>query len=1133
MAKFLIITLFSIPILALGAVSESVLSKGKWFKIGVVQSGIHKIDYKFLKNAGLDVDKLDPKKIQIYGNGGGMLPQKNSSFRVDDLAENAIKVFGESDGKFDGSDYILFYAQGPTRWSQQVSQGIFVHAKNIYCDSAYYFITYDQAAGKRVESKLSPTNSSSFQTVFDEHLMWEEDKFNLIKSGREWYGDNFNNTGSYTYNFDLTGYQSGTTIQIKTECGIVYGLNGGQSGSIFFQYKLNNVNIGSIGIASGEGTCASCLQKGTSRSAVFSTTSEIGNPSAVAISVSANTSQDPNGRSYLNYIALNYKKMLAINDGQTAFRTFDQQFDVNYQVSSASTTSEIWDVTTPYNTVMIGVGNGNTVEFLAEKQTLNHEFIAFTPEKISLSPSYVSKVPNQNLHGMAVPSLLIVTHYSLLNQAKQLADLRISQGISTEIVTTSQVFNEFSGGAQDVTAIRDLCRMLYLIGGFKNLLLFGSCSYDYKNRISANTNLVPCYESYNSFHSVYSYSSEDYFAFFGENEGDWEENGVVNYNMQIGVGRIPVKNATEAQNVIDKLITYSQVNSFGKWRNKSIFIADNGSNRGEGNIFLNDTEGIVGLASSKNGNLNVSKIYLDAYRDKSTPKGVETPGANEALRNGINQGALLLNYIGHGGTEGLAQEGVITKSSIEEMENIARLPFWVTATCDFSTYDDPAKEAAGVKVLTKAKGGGIGIISATRTVFSNSNAALNNSFFNAVFNRMPDGTMPTLGEVLRQTKNGSLFGVNNRSYSLIGDPSMTLNYPKYNAIATKINGKVSDTVRALSEMRIEGKITSGNDTSLVANFSGQVIFEIYDKVDTFNTFGQQYSQATKVAQRSSIFYAGKAEVKNGVFSTSFIVPKDINYQFGNGKISMYAFDEIHKVDAAGYKSDFIIGGGNPLAATDTIPPAIKLFMNDTTFKNGNLTHSNPFLLAKLFDESGINIARSGVGHEISAVIDSETSNPIILNDFYETSLNSYKNGSVNYQLSTLSEGNHTLTVKAWDTYNNSAVQKIDFIVSNTSKLTLEKLFNYPNPASEFTVFQFIHNHAGEDLVIDIEVMDRSGSLVHKISENIVQSQSTVEYRWDFNESNNIIAGSYVYRCKLRSLTHNSEALAVEKLVIIR
>lgn len=1127
--KFWLTVFVLFPILLFADTLESVLNKGTWHKVSVSESGIHRIDYNFLKNAGIDVDNIDPRKLRLFGNGGGMLPQLNKSPRVDDLAENAIEIVGEGDGKFDANDFILFYAQGPNTWKTDINSSTFVHQRNIYSDKAYYFITIGEGDGKRIKSNLSPAVGNIFKTDFDERLYLEDEVTNVIKSGRDWFGDNFSTEKSRNYTFNLLGFVQNSLVKIKTQAAITYGSENNQFAIINFQYKLNNVLLGGLSI----GRCQSCgmYQIGSAKSSIFEVSPSIADPSNTIINVSVNSDADPNGKSYLDYIIINFQKTLSIYNGQTAFRILNQTSDINYKVSQATSNSKVWDVSQPYNAFLVAKSEGTELDFSSKFESVLHEYIAFTPENITKVPTFEGKVANQNIHGLATPSLIIVTHSSLLSQANELAQYRKSQGITAEVVTTDQVYNEFSSGAQDLTAIRDMCRMFYKRGGLNNLLLFGSCSYDYKDRVANNTNLVPCYEAKNSLNTVDSYSSEDYFAFFGDNDGDWEENGSLIYNhlMQIGVGRLPARNAQEAQNIVDKLKHYESSKTLGKWRNKAAFIADNG----DSNIFLRDTENLTNKALGVSPSLNVFKIYLDAFQDKSTPKGNEVPGAVEAIRNSINQGALIINYVGHGGTEGLSQEGVITKDKVESWENLNKLPFWVTATCDYSTYDDPSKNSSGVITLTKANGGGIGIISATRAVYSTTNYLLNDAFYNAAFKRQANGQMPTLGEIIKNTKNESVQGVSNRSYSLLGDPSMKLNFPEFKAIISKINNKKSDTLRALSEVKIEGKICSYVDTTTKSAFNGEVILEFYDKADTFLTLGQQNSIATKVTQRSSIFYSGKTVVKNGKYSAIFIVPKDINYRFGQGKISIYAYDMDQNIDAGGYNSDIIVGGGTENVIADNAPPEISLYLNDTTFKSGDLTNPEPLLIAKLFDQSGINIARSGLGHEITAIIDEKSEDPIILNDFYESEVNSYKQGKVKFQFNKLEEGNHSLTLKAWDTHNNSSEKKIDFIVSSIAQIKISQLFNYPNPAVEQTSFHFIHNYAGEDLALDIEIIDRMGKSVYKISDVIKQSSGTIDYAWDINSTNNIAAGSYVYRCKIKSLVNNSEAMAVEKLVIIR
>ena len=1106
--------------------SGSVLAQGEWLKMGIVNTGIYKLDYNFFKSNGVNPDNLDPSTIQIYGNGGAMLPQSNKAFRVDDLQENAIQTIGMEDGKFNAGDFVLFYAQGTTEWKRDTLRKTFFHVKNLYSDTAYYFLTHSKTKGKRVTENILPLENGNTQDFFDEHLVWEEDKNNLIKSGREWFGDNFDVANTFSYNFDFSGYIPGTEVKMRAQTAMIYGLNSGQSGSVTFNFALQGTDIKKMVFQSA----AKCQYCHTGRSQIFyseftpSWQSTVG---LLSVAVSADRSADPVSKVYTGFLNFDFKKKLEIKNGQVAFRSFSNS-KINYSVAGAKEGSLVWEVTTSTSPVVVAK---QTLSFTTGNNYQEAEYVAFTPNEVNLSPSVSWKISNQDLHSLPNVSLLIVVHPSLAEAANKLADLRRKQGISVAVATTSQIYNEFSSGAQDVTAIRDFARRLYLNAGLKNLLLFGAGSYDYKYRTIGNTNLVPCYQSRESFHTVNSYCSEDYYGFFDENEGDWAESNDGNHSMDIGVGRIPAVNLEEALSVVDKLEAYGKSISFGKWRNRIAFLADNGSNGGEGNIFLSDSERLINSVAATNRSVNFAKIYLDAYPYSSTPKGVEAPGANEALRNTINQGVFIVNYIGHGGTEGLAQENLVTKPLIEGWENMQTLPFWVTATCDFSTYDDPAKKAGGVLILTSKKGGAIGIISATRPVYQFTNFLLNQAFYNNVYKRNANGTMPDLGEVIKNTKNESVSSIFNRSYVLLGDPSMTLNYPKYTANVVKINGLGSDTLKALSEVTLEGEVREGDE--IKKDFSGTAIIDIFDKEDSIRTLGQQYSIPTVVTSRNNTFFTGKVSVKNGEFKASFLVPKDINYRIGKGRISLYAFNPATNEDAAGYNDNVFVGGSNPNAREDNLPPDINLYLNDTTFKNGSMTGEEPYLLAFLKDSSGINIARSAIGHEISAVVDEDRANPVILNEYYETDLNTYKSGRIYYKMKALSNGEHTLSLKAWDTHNNSSDVKISFIVSSGPNIALQELLNYPNPAAGQTTFKFVHNKAGEDLEVNIEIFDQSGKSVHKINERLLNSANTAEFVWDFSTRDNIGPGMYVYKCDIHSLTDKSKTQSIKKLVIIR
>lgn len=1123
----------------IGAAQSSVLSSGTWYKIGVTQSGMYKITPDFLRRAGVNTDQIQPQTLQIYGNGGAMLPQNTSTPRIFDLAENPIYVAGESDGRFDSQDYLLFYAQGPDVWNLNTATGTFFHTTHTYTDTAYYFLTFNQQQGKRVVvTNNNVSAGADVFTTFDERLFHERNTTNILKSGREWFGESYDTQNTLNYPFNMSGYVAGTPITVRAENAVKYGRPGGGTGTVPFNYFVNNQFVGSISFTT-QGACNNC-QVGIVRNAQFNIVPNLPpNASNINITVSADRSQDRGSATYQNYIGLQFTKSLSLTQSQMNFRVLASAGQHTSQYSlSANKSVFIWNVTKPTEPVQVASGNSN-ISFSENNNFTLQEYVAFAPNDALLTPANVWRINNQNLKGISSPDFIIITHPTFLAQAQRLAAHRRSQGTETEVVLTGHIYNEFSSGAQDVTAIRDFLRYVYVKGNkkLKNVLLFGGASFDYKYRTTNNTNFVPCYQSYESLHEIYSYSSEDYYGFLQDNVGDWVE-GVGNRNfdhdMVIGVGRIPVNNPQEAEAVVNKLIHYDSDASAGRWRNRVTFLADNGSAPGEGNLFLNDSERLAATVSRLEGSMNITKLYIDAFPLVSKPTGFEVPQMNEAIRQVFNQGTLFLNYVGHGGILGLAQESIINKPLIESLRNLSRLPFWITATCDFSTYDNPAKPSAGMLVLTQRNGGGIGLLTSTRVVFSFTNYLLNQAFYDNVFKTDSLGNNLTLGEIIKLTKNQSKSSILNRNYTLLGDPSMKLGYAKMNAFVTSINGKASDTARALSEVQIEGVIKAKGSNTVSESFNGLVNIEIYDKPDTIPTFGQQFSIATRFTQQRNIIYAGSARVQNGKFSVQFMVPKDINYRIGKGKISLYAYDPQANIDAAGFSDSLYVGGSNPNARADNTPPTIQLFMDDTTFINGGITGEQPILIAKLFDESGINIARSSLGHGITAVINNNRSQPIDLNDAYESDINTYKSGRLKYSLPALPLGWNTLTLRAWDTHNNSAKQTIEFLVVGRSTIAIEKLMNYPNPtAGGHTTFSFIHSKAGEDLEVTLHITDLTGRNVATVSQTLPSSSPLVTIPVNFNQmANNITPGTYVYKCEVKSLNDNTVGYAVQKLVII-
>jgi hypothetical protein len=1121
--------------------SSSVMAQGDWFKVGVTRSGIYKINVAFLNSLGLNAAGVNARHLAVYGNGGGMLPQANSTDRPDDLVENAIYVEGEADGQFNGSDYILFYAHGPDTWTYDAAQSAFLHQKNIYSDTAYYFITVKNTPGLRVQTQAAPTGAQATIAEFDERAHHEQEVFNLLRSGRQWFGEMFDAAqAERTVPFEATGLVPGTKVRLTANV-----MSTGQGRETSLAIRLNSNQAGVLNFPSiGAGYYDS---KGVIRTGSYLLDAPaLAQGRRLDVSMAYNRNGLTAAKAYLNFITLQYKRSLELYGGQTSFRSVTAlNGTYEYRFARAESELMVWDVSTlalPVNQVLQNSGSQPTFRAISNSQP--REFIAFKPSSPELpAPVAAGKVANQDLHalGSQVPDLLIVTAPQFRAQAEKLANFRREHdGLTVVVATTSQIYNEFSSGAQDLTAIRDFAKMLYDKGGdrFKYLLLFGGCSYDYKNRLPNNTNFVPIYQTPESLHPINSFPSDDYVGFLEDSKGTWANNQAD--LMDVGVGRLPVRTAQEAEQMVAKLMHYSgRTSALGKWRNRVVFVADDG----DYNLHQRDADDLASLFRQPFlAAYNVNKIYLDAFQQVPSPAGNRSPQASQALNQSVQDGALFVNYTGHGNTEQWTSASLIEPQMIQNWNNLDNLPFFVTATCDFGVYDKPEIFSGGQLILMSPNGGGIGLITAARAVYSNTNKLINASFYESAFIK-ERGEMPRLGDVSRNTKNKSISGISNRNYALLGDPSMRLAYPGEGAKITHINNKpvepLKDTIRALDRVTMQGLIELNGTPD--TDFNGLVNVTVYDKEATVSTLG--FTQTSPVMQfglRSSILFDGVAKVENGAFAFTFVVPKDISYVFGEGKVSLYATRSNSLTDVHGANQEFIIGGNSLTAVNDNIPPDIQLFMNDESFVFGGFTDPDPMLIARLADSSGINVSTTGIGREITAVLDGNNEDIIILNRYYSADTNDYTKGTVRYGLRGLAPGSHSLTFKAWDTHNNSAESYLEFMVAENAGLALQNVLNYPNPFTSYTTFHFDHNHAGKDLDVQVQIFTISGKLIKTLQTQAFNSPSHVghpgsasEIVWDGKDDfgDKIGKGIYIYKVNVRS-SDGAKAHKLEKLVIL-
>ncbi|MCC3151506.1 type IX secretion system sortase PorU [Hymenobacter sp. BT770] len=1182
--------------------SHSVLATGDWYKMGVAESGIYKLDKEALLRilGRKDLQGINPNNLHVYGNSMGILPQANAVPRPDDLAENNVLLVGNGDNVFDDNEYFLFYSPGAHTWEAQ--GGVFRHRNNIYTDTTYYFVTVNNTAGRRVPTAAAPAATASTPTInaFTYRDFYEHDLLNLMHkasssgsgSGRNWVGEVFGNGAQKEFLFgNIPDLVPNSPIRVTSS------LVANSATASAFQLTLNGSALGSQSLDARPNYDFGAI-------ATVSTVTRqltLANPGTeLKVGLTYN-SGDPAASAYLDYLEINAQRQLRLSGSQLEFRSLSNIAPkaVNRFELANANGATVWDVTNPRQATARALAlAGSTGTFLAPADTLR-EYVAFQPNGTFGKPREFGKVDNQDLHALnsnaaALVDLVIVTYPAFKGQAQRLANHRTSHdNLRVAVVTTSEVYNEYGSGGQDITAIRDMMKQLYdraPQGKQMQLLLFGDASFDYKSDPynnksfepawwkdrtpfkndadfdAVNQNYVPTYESRESLAPFYggafgqaSYSSDDYFALLDDDEGEWSEQSPGSELLDIGVGRLPIRtpkgdrtNAEQAKLVVDKLISYDAPAAYGKWRNRITLVSDDGN----GDLFVGQgSELIAKVIQTDYPVYNVHKVYLDLYPQLSVSAGQRSPEASRAIDQSVEQGSLIVNYLGHGGPKGWTDEQILTNASVLALRNANNLTFFTTGTCDFSTYDNPDFTSAGEQSLTdNPTGGAIGLFTTTRVVDAGLNAGLNQAYFNRVLRPLANGQMPSIGTVVMLSKNdypgaGQPGVINNRNYTLLADPSMTLAYPRQTVALDSIRTRAgagpwtpTDTLQALARVRLHGRLL--NNGAVNSAFTGVAQVTIYDKPSTVKTLGNEAGGDPNSADaprpvviQESVIYGGQANVVNGEFNLTFVVPKDINYNVGLGKVSLYAFDGTHRIDAHGYQLKQV-GGAARDFLKDTTPPVIKLFMDNESFVFGGLTGQNTTLLAQLSDSSGINTTGAGIGHDITAVLDNDPTKLIVLNDSYVAKVGDFRSGQVNNLFKDLPTGPHTLRLKAWDTYNNSAEKEIEFIVAHNEKLALDHVLNYPNPFATSTTFFFDHNQAGSEptnLDVQVQIFTVSGHLVRTLTAVVPSTdahQRSISWNGRDEYNDQLARGVYVYRLSVRSQLNGTSVSKYEKLVIL-
>ncbi|MDD5184897.1 MAG: type IX secretion system sortase PorU, partial [Paludibacter sp.] len=966
--------------------ASSVLAQGRFVKIKVTNSGIYKLTFEDLKSMG-----IDPANVRIFGYGGGILEQSFSLDKIDDLPEDAIWMEKGSDGVFNAGDYILFYAQGINRWAYDKSKSMFTHFANYYSKYGYYFVTSDAGVGKKiVEKSINVPQAATINNVeeFTDYQVYEKDIVNLVESGKEFYGETFNEMLSLNIPLSFPNPVSSNSTRVRLDVAanstvntsFVLSLNGSQAKTLPVSYNSGDMYTRAIG---------------TSGTYLFTPSTD-----QLSFNLTYNKSTSSSSVGYLNYLEVNVRRQLKMSGSMMQFQNVDYLGAGTYNrymLSNANANVQIWDITDPANiskvvTSLIGgkltfIDSGNDVKrYVAIDPTASSDF----PK-----PEIGSVVPNQDLHAMGAVDMVIITHPDFLSQANILAQAhREIDNLTVAVVTTDEVYNEFSSGAPDATAYRWIMKMFYdralaannTVDIPKYLLLFGRGTYDNRKLISnSGDNFILTYQADNSLKQTDSYVTDDYFALLDDNEGENVMGGL----MDIGVGRFPVTTAQQASDVVNKTIGYMKNSGKGIWKNQLCFLADDGDQA----LHMRQADTVAESVGKAFPAYQLNKIYLDAYVQEISASGQSYPLAKSRFQNLLRSGLFLLNYTGHAGASGWTNESILSNADVKALSN-QHLPLWIGATCDFLQFDVQIV-SAGEQVLLNPVGGGVGILSAARPVYASQNLTIDKFVCDDLFKKQ-NGSEKRIGDVISAAKNKVGSEINKLCYVYMGDPAVKLNYPtKFQVITTKVNDSTSfgnDTLRAMSVANIQGIIADENGNK-ISDYNGTLQAVVYDKVQRITTLNNEHDGALTYSDRPNTLFSGNTEIVDGAFSFSFRLPKDIKYNFGTGRINYYAQNNTTNDEAQGSFENFLIGGTDTNYIDETDGPAVQLYLNSKSFVSGDKVNETPLFMADISDIDGINTVGSGIGHDVMLTIDHDPAQSYILNEYFQAAPNSYTDGT--------------------------------------------------------------------------------------------------------------------------------------------
>lgn len=1056
----------------------SVLSSGKWIKLEILEEGLYKISYKKLSELGF----ANPENVRVFANDFGMLNFYNNEPKPDDLREKSV---------FFENGFLYFFSRGKDVWYFDESDEIFLQKKHLYSNSSYVFLTEDVKQNTNLVTKTFCKNSPEKQITHGLFcISHQEDTYNFLKSGRNWYGENFLYNNQQNFKFNLTSEITSEPIKLKISTISASKIT--SSFDFSFNEYSNSILHSAINSSNN--------QFADSKSKVFEFSLNPTNLLDFNLKYNKNSSSSC---ANLDFFTINFYALLKTTKGKYLNFRHLGEGTFSFFAENNLENPKVFRINSNSDLELIDFNIDNSKIFFSFDCNYLEEFLIVSPkDAYDLSKAKAQVVDNQNLHSLPTPEYLIICPSEFAIYANQIKSLHPE--LNTLVVPVNQIYNEFSGGMVDVSAIRNFIKFLYdKSQSLKYVLLLGSGSVDNITQNDNNTNLIPTYQSLNSLNenNQFSFFSDDYFALLGDNEGEYFG------DLDVSIARAPVRNVSDCQAFVNKLEKY--ISAFSPRMQTIAFIADDQDN----NNYMKDAEYFSHYFNNNYPNYNIEKFYLDSYKQISNSATDYYPLANKEIYDFFQQGSLLVNYIGHANSNYLAHEKIITAADFDKMTNIDNLPIFITATCDVGRFDEYNRQenkktnCLAENALFNPKGGVIALVTATRKVFANGNFAFNN---NLLQNILDDNLR--LGDIFKLAKNLT-NDYNMHSFALLGDPALKIKLPKFQIKINKINNTnfpdFSDTLRPLDKVKLECEIFDNSFSNI--NFNGKAFIKIFDKEQNYFTLANDAQEKFEYSDYKNLIFNGVSKVENNRFIVEFIVPKDINHDAELAKFSFYAVDSLDN-NSASARFDFYLGGKSNILSNDIIGPEIFV----STF---------PYLSIKLRDESGINICDYALGHNIFlSVDDNQTYN---LNNYFTYDENSYTSGSLKYVLDNITTGNHTLKIVAFDNYNNSSVKIVDFRVYDNNSFKIIDLYNYPNPSLGNTTVVFKHN-INQDFEYNLEIFNSIGQKVQSINAYYSDIYNGfIEIPCSINSS-----GVYIYRIKITTKDHVIFSKA-QKMIILK